>query len=163
MANSVTGTITAIGVTQELTSKLGNAFKLRDIILAVRRFDPNTGEPITDNENTPQLTFSGDRCAELDKFQPGQVVTIYFDLQGRKYTDAAGITKIINDIKPYKIELYAPRNYAQPQQVQTTSAQPQSATIPSNPGFASPAPQQSATVQQPQYPQSGQGGYRPPF
>lgn len=109
MANQLIGTILSIGATQDLVSKSGNSFKRRELILMLRRFDPNTGEPITDTENTPQLTFIGDRCADLDSYQPGQVVTISFDIQGRKYTDQSGVSKIINDIRPYKIELYQPR------------------------------------------------------
>ena len=109
MANQLIGTILSIGATQNLVSKTGNSFKRRELILILRRFDPNTGEPITDTENTPQLTFIGDRCEDLDSYQPGQVVTISFDIQGRKYTDQSGVSKIINDIRPYKIELYQPR------------------------------------------------------
>lgn len=116
-ANQLIGTIQSIGATQELMSKTGNAFKRRELILMLRRFDPNTGEPITDSENTPQLTFIGDRCADLDNYQVGQVVSVSFDIQGRKYTDVSGVTKIINDIRPYKIEPYQPRTNVTPQVV----------------------------------------------
>ena len=68
MANQLIGTILSIGATQDLVSKTGNSFKRRELILMLRRFDPNTGEPITDTENTPQLTFIGDRCADLDNY-----------------------------------------------------------------------------------------------
>lgn len=170
MANSIVGVITAIGDTQNLTSKSGNAFKLRDLTLMVRRFDPNTGEPVTDNENTPQLTFMGDRCDELNNYAPGQMVTVYFDIQGRKYTDQAGITKIINDIRPYKIEAYQSRS-VQP----APSAQPQSApqSAPQQPYQPSAPVQQGYGQQQnygqqggqqyPQAPANPQGGYQPPF
>lgn len=172
-ANQLIGTILTIGATQDLTSKSGNSFKLRDLTIMVRRFDPNTGEPVSDSENTPQLTFMGDRCAELDNFQPGQVVVVSFDVQGRKYTDQAGITKIINDIRPFKIEPYQPRTFAAPQSTspQTVSpAQPAASPTPApspapQPGV--PAPGYHQPRQQPAYPQQGydqpQSGYKPPF
>ena len=55
----------------------------------------------------------GERCDELDKYQPGQMVNIYFDLQGRTYVDQSGISKIINEVRPYKIELYQSRSQQQ--------------------------------------------------
>lgn len=106
MANSIVGQIISIGQTQSLTSKSGTAFTKRDVIISVRRFDPNTGEPVNDYENTPLFSFMGDRCKDLDQFQVGQNVEISFDLTGRKYTPEGGTEKIINDVRHYKIELY---------------------------------------------------------
>lgn len=159
-ANQLIGTIVSIGAIEELTSKNGNTYKRRDLVLMLRRFDPNTGEPITDTENTPQLTFMGDKCFELDNYKPGQVVTVSFDIQGRKYTDGAGITKIINDIRPFRIELYQPRTYATPQVSQTQMSQSQSQQS------YSPAPSAPQQTYQPPVQQAGfgqQGGYKPPF
>lgn len=102
MANFITGAIVSISETRNLVS----AYKLRELVISIRKYDPNTGEPVTDKENTPQFVFMGDRCDELDKFQIGQMVNVYFDLQGRTYTDQSGISKIINELRPYKIELY---------------------------------------------------------
>ena len=176
MANQLIGTILTIGATQDLTSKNGNAFKRRDLVLMLRRFDPNTGEPMTDTENTPQLTFMGDRCAELDNYQPGQVVAVSFDIQGRKYTDQSGVTKIINDIRPFRIEPYVSRGFVPQGTSATQSAQaphtapaqapaPQAQRAPQTvpPGY----PQQPYQQPQPQaapqgYGQQG-GGYQPPF
>lgn len=106
MANSIIGQIISIGQTQSLTSKSGTAFTKRDVVISVRRFDPNTGEPVNDYENTPLFSFMGDRCRDLDQFQVGQNVEIFFDLSGRRYTPEGGTEKIINDVRPYKIELY---------------------------------------------------------
>ncbi len=159
MANTITGQIASIGQTQSLTTKSGNAFQKRDIVIIVRRFDPNTGEPMTDYENTPQLSFYGDKCRDLDRFQVGQMVTIYFDLRGSKYVNTEGRESIITEARPYRIELYGQQRQAQSQQAQ---AHPQ--TIPSasstsaNPAVAPqahPAPQSNSAPQpaaQPQYP-----------
>lgn len=75
MANQITGKILYIYPTQQIPSKDGSRTILkRGIVVDCTRFDPYTGE--RGFENTPMLEFIGDRCAELDKFQVGQVVTI---------------------------------------------------------------------------------------
>ncbi len=136
MANFITGAIVSISETRNLVSRSGNAYKLRELVISIRKYDPNTGEPVTDKENTPQFVFMGDKCDDLDKFQIGQMVNVYFDLQGRTYTDQSGISKIINEVRPYKIEPYqrpglqsaSPnQNVAQPAQpqVQQPQSQPQ--------------------------------------
>lgn len=151
MANQIIGTIASIGQTQNLTSKNGNAFQKRDVVISVRRFDPNTGEPVTDWENTPKLSFIGEKCRDLDRFQVGQVVSISFDLQGRKYENANGVTDIITEARPYKIEHYGQR-VAQPMQQQTTpSPMPQAPTAQN---YVAPA--QNQYQQQPQ-------GFQDPF
>lgn len=115
MANQVTGRILEIGSTRQLTSKTGNTYHRRDIVMSLQRFDPNTGEPVTDDSNTPQFSFMGsDRCASLDAFAPGQTVVVSFDIQGRRYTTPEGTVKIINDIRPYRIEPYRPQAYGTP-------------------------------------------------
>ena len=72
-ANQIIGQIASIGPVQSLMAKNGNAFQKRDLVINVRRFDPNTGEPVTDWENTPKLSFMGDKCRDLDRFQVGQM------------------------------------------------------------------------------------------
>lgn len=142
MANQVIGTIMSIGATQSLVTKAGKSFQKRDLIISVRRFDQNTGEPVSDYENTPIFTFIGERCAELDKFSVGQCVVVSFDINGRQYVTQQGEKTIINDIRPYKIELYGKTS-----QVSQASQQPY--------------PQQPYP-QQPNYPQQ-QGGFNDPF
>ena len=149
MANTIIGAIASIGPTQSLMAKNGNAFQKRDLVINVRRFDPNTGEPVTDWENTPTLSFIGDKCRDLDRFQVGQMVVISFDLQGRKYTTANGETDIITEARPYKIEAYGQR----PSQPAT---QPMAASAPAQ---APTYPQQAQT--QPQYPQQPTGFNNP--
>lgn len=147
MANTIIGAIASIGPTQSLMAKNGNAFQKRDLVINVRRFDPNTGEPVTDWENTPKLSFIGDKCRDLDRFQVGQMVVISFDLQGRKYTTANGETDIITEARPYKIEAYGQRPSQPATQPMAASAQ------------APTYPQQAQA--QPQYPQQPQGFNNP--
>ena len=151
MANFITGAIVSISETRNLVSRSGNAYKLRELVISIRKYDPNTGEPVTDKENTPQFVFMGDRCDELDKFQIGQIVNVYFDLQWRTYTDQSGISKIINELRPYKVELY--QRLGQQSAVQS-------------PNVAQPVQQQAQQPQnQPQpnmYQQPNQGYYQQP-
>lgn len=153
-ANQIIGQIASIGPTQSLMAKNGNAFQKRDLVINVRRFDPNTGEPVTDWENTPKLSFMGDKCRDLDRLQVGQMVVISFDLQGRKYTTANGETDIITEARPYKIELYGQRTSQPMVQPAVAPAQAQ----PQYPQQAHSMPQAQA---QPQYPQQPQGFNNP--
>lgn len=159
MASQIIGQITSIGPTQSLTANNGNAFQKRDLVINVRRFDPNTGEPVTDWENTPKLSFIGEKCRELDRFQVGQMVVVSFDLQGRKFTRADGTSDIITEARPYKIEPYGQRA-AQP------SPQPANYSAPTSPAPAPSHPQQVAPATpapaQPQYSQQPQG-FQDPF
>ena len=155
MANTIIGQIASIGPTQSLMAKNGNAFQKRDLVINVRRFDPNTGEPVTDWENTPKLSFMGDKCRDLDRFQVGQMVVISFDLQGRKYTNANNETDIITEARPYKIEAYGQRPSQPASQQMPTAAPAQAPTYPQS------APMSQAQAQ-PQYPQQPQG-FQDPF
>lgn len=156
MANTIIGSIASIGPTQSLVAKnSGNSFQKRDIVINVRRFDPNTGEPVTDWENTPKLSFMGDKCRDLDRFQVGQMVVISFDLQGRKYTNANNETDIITEARPYKIEAYGQRPSQPASQQMPTAAPAQAPTYPQS------APMSQAQAQ-PQYPQQPQG-FQDPF
>lgn len=154
MANFIIGQILSIGEAQNLTSQsTGNSFTKRSLIISVRRFDQNTGEPINDYENTPEFSFIGERCRDLDQFRVGHYVAVYFDIVGRKYTPQGGTEKIINDIRPYRIELYGRASTEQPQ----TAIAPQPISgVPVSPG-AMQQPQQYA-------PQAPQGtGFNPPI
>lgn len=112
MANQIIGTIVYISPLQSLTTKSGTPFTKRDLVISIQKFDPNTGQPYSDQSNTPQITFMGDKCQELDRFQPGQMVCVSFDLSGRQYTGSDNQTKIINDVRGYKIEEYRPYGQA---------------------------------------------------
>lgn len=159
MANQVIGSIVSIGQTQSLTAKNGNAFQKRDLVISIRRFDPNTGEPVTDWENTPKFSFIGDKCRDLDRFQVGQMVVVSFDLNGRQYQNASGVVDIITEARPYKIELYGQRPAQSAPQQQAPSAAP---AYPQTAQPAQPTAQPTYPAQQPQYPQQPQG-FKDPF
>lgn len=104
MANQVTGRIIEIGQTVQIPSKTGgNSFTKREFILDATTYDPYTGER-SEYENILPLEFSGEKCAELDRFRNGDVVTISFVLQGRSWTNQDGELKRMASIRCYKIE-----------------------------------------------------------
>lgn len=136
MANTITGRIVEIGRTEQIPSKdLSRAFLKREIVLDAARYDPWTGER-SGFENFPQLEFTGDKCAELDRFAKGQVVTITFDLQGMRYQDKDGNVKYFTKARPYKIEARQPAQ----QPAQATQQQSNPTTYAQQPGYMSQPP-----------------------
>lgn len=103
----------------------------REFILDATTYDPYTGER-SEYENVIPLEFSGDKCAELDRFNHGDVVTVSFMIQGRSWTNQDGELKRMASIRCYKIDARGGVSQSQ----QTTSVQ-------------QPAPQ-STYQQQPQ-------------
>lgn len=119
MANTITGRIKQICDTQHMQTKKGDTFTKREFLLDATPYDPYTGER-SEYENIVPLEFSQDKCAELDRFKPGDVVTISFAIQGREWTTMDGQVKRMAGIRCYKIELRG-----QPQQsVTQTPASP---------------------------------------
>ena len=93
MANQITGRLVYIGQPQEIPSKSGgNPFVKREFILDATTYDPYTGER-SQYENILPLEVSGDKCAELDQFRTGDVITVSFSLQGREWTNQDGQLK----------------------------------------------------------------------
>lgn len=105
MANQITGRIIEIGQIVQIPSKTGgNSFTKREFILDATTYDPYTGER-SEYENIIPLEFSGDKCAELDRFNQGDVVTVSFVLQGRSWTNQDGELKRMASIRCYKIDV----------------------------------------------------------
>jgi single-stranded DNA-binding protein len=119
MANQITGRIIEIGQTVQIPSKNGgSSFTKREFILDATTYDPYTGER-SEYENVIPLEFSGDKCAELDRFNQGDVVTVSFVLQGRSWTNQDGELKRMASIRCYKIDARGGVSQSQ----QTTSVQ----------------------------------------
>ena len=104
MVNQITGRLVAIGQSKEIPSKNGgNPFVKREFILDATTHDPYTGER-SQYENILPLEVSGDKCAELDQFRIGDVVTVSFALQGREWTNQDGHVKRMVSIRCYRLE-----------------------------------------------------------
>ena len=137
----LTGKIIYVYPTQQLTSKSGNAFTKRDFVIAMQSFDRDTGEPTIDEDNTPLLTLTGDRCSQLDNITPGQIVTVDFYLRGHRYRDEQNKEKILTDINVTSVRaqgqaIQRPSNSpisAPTQDAQASTEIPQSTEPPKNP------------------------------
>lgn len=122
MANQITGRLVYIGQPQEIPSKNGgNPFVKREFLLDATTHDPYTGER-SQYENILPLEVSGDKCAELDQFLVGDVITVSFALQGREWTNQDGQVKRMVSIRCYKLE--ARRPVHQPTPAQQPAIQP---------------------------------------
>lgn len=128
MSNQITGRLVWVGQTFQIPSKTGGApFLKREFLLDATTYDPYTGQR-NEYENILPLEVSGDKCAELDQFKIGDVITVSFALQGRSWTNQDGELKRMASIRCYKLEVR--RTIGQPvaQPVQQTY-QPASASF----------------------------------
>lgn len=104
MANTITGRILSIGQVMQVAGKDPSRPLLkREVIMDCTRHDPYTGERAK-YENTPALEFVGDAVHELDAYRSGDIVTVSFSVEGRKYTGKDGQTRIFTSVRPYRIE-----------------------------------------------------------
>jgi hypothetical protein len=138
--SQIVGTILKIYPTVQLTTKSGQAFTKRDVVISVRRYDPMTGQP-SDYAETPLITFFNDRCTQIDLFQIGQPVQISYELTGRRCTNASGEEFYATDVRGYRIEPYA--GYRQ------TPQMPQPQPMPQTPAMPQVQTQQSIVQAQP--------------
>ena len=124
MANQITGRIVSIGDTVQIASRTGGSpFMKREFLLDATTHDPYTGER-SQYENIVPLEVSGDKCAELDAFRTGDVITVSFALQGREWTNQDGQTKRMVSIRCYKVEARKPAQKQQPAQPAPQPAPP---------------------------------------
>lgn len=133
MPNQIRGKILQIGATQNLTSKGGNQFSKRELVLDCTTYDQFTSEP---RVNYPSFTFMSKHVTELDNFQVGQQVVVSFFISGRAWVKD-GVTKYLNDVVGYKVEPVQAQQ-APPQPQPQATAQGQQAPRPqpqSNPPF----------------------------
>lgn len=162
----ITGKVFRVGDTIAVPSKNGTTFDKRELILDTTRFDPYTGER-SQYENFPKFEFRKEKCKLLDTIKDGDVVTVYFDINGGFYTNRDGQQSHMNRVDAYDIVVKQastsiPMTQQQPQQMAQPTAQP---AMPNQPmpqyGSVPQFPQNAV----PQYPVQGcypqQGGYQP--
>lgn len=143
MAYKISGRAITVGPTQTLAAKSGNSYTKRDLIMTVRKFDPYTGYPSDDKDNTPKFSFFGQQCQQLDNIKTGDIVVVHFDISGRSY-EKDGKTEYFTEVRSFKVELsngqgnqVAPQPFIpqaqQPYQAPSQSPQPYQPPISSNP------------------------------
>lgn len=121
MSNTITGRLVQIGQTVQIPSKSGGSpFLKREFLLDATTYDPYTGER-SQYENIVPLEVSGDKCAELDSFKTGDVITVSFALQGREWTNQDGQVRRMVSVRCYRLEARKP---VQQQQMAQTVQQP---------------------------------------
>lgn len=137
MANQISGKVIAVSPVQTVASTDASKQPLmkRSIYMDCTRFDPYTGER-SNHENMPVLEFTGEKLLEkvklkLDAIKKGDIVTVFFDVQGTSYKDkATGKTKNFTGIRAYDVQIKrtadgkAVEQQAQPQQAQTQAPSP---------------------------------------
>jgi hypothetical protein len=73
---------------------------------------------ITDNSSQyPQFIsfqLTQDRCSLLDSIQPGETLTVHFNIRGREWTSPQGEIKYFNTLEAWKIDRAAAGSYTQP-------------------------------------------------
>lgn len=99
MANTITGRIMSIGDIETITSKNGDTFQKRKLVLNCTRSD--FGQVY---ENYPSFEFSGKHVADPEVFNVGEIVTVSFALQGKKVQKENMPDAYFNTVAGYKIE-----------------------------------------------------------
>lgn len=115
MANTKSGVVLAVGQPQQIQSKEGKVFSKRSLYVDCTTFDPYTGQR-SQYENKILFDFMESKTSLLDNIQVGQVVTVYFDLQGTEVAEQDGRKKFYTHVRPYKVDV---------RQVQPSNQQPQ--------------------------------------
>lgn len=123
MANQITGRLLSIGQTVQIPTKSGATFKKREFLLDATTYNTYTGER-SPYDNILPLELSEDKCAELDRFHVGDIVTVSFALQGRQWQTQDGEVKRMIGIRCYKLE----QRNAQTQPSAPTAQQPMQQT-----------------------------------
>lgn len=112
MSNSISGRVIAVSAVTTVASADASKqpLKKRMVYLDCTRYVPYTGER-SQFENKPLMEFTGDRVLEkvnpkLDGIKAGDVVTVFFDVQGIDYTDkATGKKRNFTGIRAYDVQL----------------------------------------------------------
>lgn len=97
-----TGAIVHIGQQQQISA----TFKKRDIVIEIEADDPKYNQQVS-------FQMIQDKCDILDNFKIGQVVTIGYNLRGRKWTSPQGEDKWFNTLQGWKISEAVQNNYGQ--------------------------------------------------
>jgi hypothetical protein len=88
---SITGTIKALGKTQEVSEK----FRKREVVITEAGGQYPQHIPVE---------FTQDRCGLLDSYKPGDEVTVGCYVNGREWTGKDGVTKHFLSLKGDRIE-----------------------------------------------------------
>lgn len=92
MGIQVGGKLHAIFEAQQVTER----FRKREFVVEM-----------SDNPDYPQFVLfqlTGDRCENIDGYNPGDTINIEFNLRGREWTSPQGETRYFNSLEVWKLE-----------------------------------------------------------
>ncbi len=92
MGLEATGRIHALFEAKQITER----FRKREFVVE-----------LADNPRYPQFVqfqMTGDRCENLDGYEPGDEVRVEFSLRGREWTSPKGDVKFFNSLEVWKLE-----------------------------------------------------------
>jgi len=92
MGMQTTGRLHALFDTQQVTER----FRKREFVVELE-----------DNPRFPQYVLfqlTGDRCENLDGFEPGERVRVEFSLRGREWKSPKGETRFFNSLDVWTLE-----------------------------------------------------------
>lgn len=124
MANSKIGVVIAVGNTQQITSKNGKVYDKRSVFVDATSYNPYTGER-SPYENKLLFDFIGEKTKSLDSVKAGDVVEVFFDLQGSSFVGDDGHQKHFVHIRPYDLQVKQAK-----QQMELTEQQPLQTDMP---------------------------------
>lgn len=160
MANEITGRIIDITPTQTVTLNNGKPFTKRTLVVDTTRFNPYTGQREA-FERQAAFEIIGDRCQTLDSFRTGQVVTVNFDIESRKFQSQADTEpRWFTSVRAYRVTPYRQQDEQQQPQPQPTQ-QPQPQPQPQQQYQQQPQAGQTYLLTQPQYQPMQQQPYQP--
>lgn len=137
MSNQLSGRVLLVGQTVQMTSKSGNTFTKRELVLDTTRYDSYTGER-SPYDNYALFEFSNDNVSQLDALSVGQVVTVDFTVEGRKAQDKqTGETRYFNSLRGYKVTV---RQQGQTQTASQAAIAATTSAVPCNPSGNDPLP-----------------------
>lgn len=104
MANKITGRVLMLTPTESIKTKSGKEYQNRKVVIERTVFDRNTGQPVTDTNDTPIFRIGGFLLQNIADLQVGDSVTITYDIEGRSYIKD-GITNYFTDVKVFDIRV----------------------------------------------------------
>jgi single-stranded DNA-binding protein len=136
---TLTGRVDAVSQAIGIPTKDGRTFTKRTLRLDCTRFDPYTGE--RGRANIHAIEFIGERVAELDKVNLGDIAAVSVDLYSRDYTGEQGEIRTSTTISGYAVEVKRPAKVSQDDGPASPALPSQPQSMPQAvPGFT-PAPQ----------------------
>lgn len=103
MAYKKTGRVYEIGEKTDIASRYGAILHKQDLIIEGMIFDSMTGEPSVDEDNLIKFGLIGDRCDDLKGLRNGEIVTVHFDVRGRRYL-RENQWRYMVDVRVFKVE-----------------------------------------------------------